>query len=52
MVPYEYRYLCEHKYLLALLNSIRITGAYVAEFTVYHITTKTTSSYKWKYANV
>ena len=36
MVPYEYSYLCEHKYLLALLNSIRSTGTYASEFTVLH----------------
>ena len=35
MVPYEYRYLCEYKYRLALTNSIRSTGTYAPEFTVY-----------------
>ena len=32
MVPYEYRYLCKHKYPLALLNSISSTGTYAPEF--------------------
>ena len=36
MVPYEYKYLCIHKYQLAPLDSIRSTGTYAPKFTVWH----------------
>ena len=35
MVPYEYRYLRKYTYRLALTISIRSTGTYAPEFTVY-----------------
>ena len=35
MVLYEYRYLCEYRYRLALTNSIRSAGTYAPEFAVY-----------------
>ena len=35
---YEYKYLCEYKYLLTLLNSIRSTSTYAPKFTVFILT--------------
>ena len=35
MVPYEYRYLREYKYRLALTYSIRSTSTYAPEITVF-----------------